>query len=219
MQLSLADRVKGRSVFEGKRRWRVCGVLGVIGTAGVAGACTSSLPPGAAAGLEVVIETDLQDPAQYDAFRVQVSQESAPGTFDALFDNAYRVPAEGKLPTRVAIAPGSSADQDALIKVTAYHGYVGATQRGTEVVVRVAQIQIPTTRVAELTLELSSSCIGGVTCSDSNQSCQPSRGTSKGKCASSVVNEVSLPPYEPGGADGIDGGNAGDVNAPGAGRG
>ncbi len=79
-----------------------------IGCAIVAGlglvACSPSVAHAPPAGLEVVIETDLHDPAQYDAFRVQVSQESASGAFDVLFDNAYRVPAEGKLPTRLAIA-------------------------------------------------------------------------------------------------------------------
>jgi formylglycine-generating enzyme required for sulfatase activity len=183
------------------RVWTYCGV---VATVAVATACSSQ--PAPAAGLEVRIETDLQSPREYNAFRVEVSHQVGAG-WKSLLNNVYEVPTEAALPTRLAIEPGASGDQDSLIQVTALDGYQGMNT-GKPVVVRVAQIQVPTTRVAELTLELSRTCIG-VKCSAS-ESCQPSGGATPGKCEPRIINPTLLPTYESGDAGDVDGTLGGD---------
>jgi hypothetical protein len=90
---------------------------------------------------------------------------------------------------------------------------MGASDPGTAVVVRMAQIQIPLDRVAELTLVLSQTCIG-VTCSNPNQSCQPSTGATPGTCGTNIIDPGSLPTYEPVDASSIEGGpGQGDATA------
>jgi hypothetical protein len=169
-----------------RRAWayRVSGALAI---AAVAAACSTS-SPGPAAGLEVFITTNLENPAEYDAIQVEVSQQLPAGTWNTVFNLPQKVPEEVKLPTHLAIAAGTSPDQDALIKVTALRGYSGVGT-GTAAVVSIAQVQIPTNRVAELTMELSTTCIG-VECSE-NESCQPSTGMCHGDTISGT-----LPTYD-----------------------
>jgi sugar lactone lactonase YvrE len=164
-------------------------------------ACSGKTEP--AAGLELIVATNLQSPSDFDSLRLEVSQEVSPGQWGSpLIANDFRVPDETTLPTTFAIAAGKSADQNALIRVVALKG-----QR--PVVLREAQIQIPRSRVAALTFVLSSLCGGKVkvdaagaaqsTCADPTQSCQPETG----ECGSSVVDPATLPNYTPGDENGI----------------
>ena len=94
-----------------------------------------------------------------------------------LFDDQFRVPQEATLPTSFSIAAGASADQVVLIRVT-------AIKEGETVDLREAQIQVPTNRIAALTMILARSCLGQVTTGgaqpepscDAGQSCQPLTG-------------------------------------------
>jgi hypothetical protein len=163
----------------------------LIALGGIA-ACTSPAPP---AGLEILISTDMSFPKDYNAIRVEVSQQNAVGGWTQLFNTSFAVPTDATLPSTVAVAPGPSADQEALIKITAYRGFQDDSNPGTVQVVREAQLQIPETRIAQLDLELSKACID-VSCTNPNESCQPS-----GKCGSDEVDSESLPTYVP-----VDGG-------------
>jgi hypothetical protein len=174
-------------------RW-TCGGFATLGAVALGigiGACTTTNPP---AGLELVLTTNLVAPRDYDAIRVQVSQQTSTGSWNQIFDYAFMMPGGATLPATLAIAPGPSQDQDALIQVTAYSGYQSDSNPGTKRVVRDAQLQIPLTRVAELDIELESICIN-VICTNPDQSCQPDDGM----CGSNLVQASSLPTYEQGG--------------------
>jgi hypothetical protein len=158
----------------------------------------STTPPGQT-GLMVIISTDLQ-PSEYDELEVQVSQETSPGgSWHLWMDRLSPVPAEITLPTTVLIQSGTSPDQDVLIRAILY-------DQGAPVVLREAQLQVPTDRLAELRLVLAATCRGMVatsgaegdvvsTCPTAGESCQPGTGL----CGSSVVSDVSqLPSYKPG---------------------
>ncbi len=173
------------------------GASGVVAITAIAVACSSS-PQASAAGLEVIVATDLENPSQYDAIQVEVSQQLEPGTWNLILNETYEIPREARLPTRLAIAPGPSPDQEALIKITAYHGYSGAEHPGIAVVVRSAEVQVPTHEVAELMFFLAANCTG-VTCK-SGETCEPATG----KCAFDGVDVTSLPPYEPADASDMD---------------
>ena len=174
----------------------------------------------------MIIETDMQTPRDFDALHLLVQQETSPGQFHSLEDQSYEIPAEATLPTTYAIAAGSSADQNAFIRVT-------ALRQGVTVVLREAELQVPQDRVAELRLVLSSKCSGPrfvkmdsngnpvSACPDPAQACNPESGT----CTSPAVATSSLPVYSPG--DGADAGvptslastsptDAGGADAPGA---
>jgi hypothetical protein len=70
-------------------------------------------------GVEMILETDMQTPRDFDALHLVVQQETSPGQFHSLEDQTYEIPLEATLPTTYAIAAGSAADQTALIRVTA----------------------------------------------------------------------------------------------------
>jgi len=157
---------------------------------------TTTAPP--AAGLVVIISTDMM-PSEFDSIRVEVSQEEgvASGQWHKWLDETKSVPGEVTLSTSVFIQSGSAPDQDALIQVT-------ALLLGQPVVLREAQLQIPTDRVAQLALVLSEACKGQVrligaegepmsTCPIAGQSCQPT-----GICGDTVVSSAELPTYMPG---------------------
>jgi hypothetical protein len=153
-------------------------------------ACAKGAP---ASGLEVIIATNLKDPSEYDGMTIDVSQGSDAGAFRSVFAKTY-AGAQLKLPGTVAISPGRSPDETALIVVT-------ATKGGKPVVVETRETTIPETRVAELVIVLSSKC-AYVTCPSPAQTCQASTGT----CGSSAVSSATLPPYDPADVDHVDAG-------------
>ena len=161
-------------------------------------ACGKSQTP-APSGLMMIISTDLT-PSEFDSIRVEVSQEQAAGSsqWHTWLDETKLVPGEARLPTTVFVQSGTSADQDGLLRVSAFLS-------SEPVVLREAQIQIPTDRVAEVRLVLSENCKGQVriagaegepvsTCPKAGESCQPETGT----CGSSAINAAMLPTYVPG---------------------
>ena len=170
--------------------WTYAGVAAVGALVLGAPVAACSTPPDPPAGLELVVSTNLGAPTDYDAIRVQVSQQTVPGTWNQLFDYAFMMPGGATLPATLAIAPGPGTDQDALIKVTAYQGYESDSNPGMVRVLREAQVQIPTTRVAELDLELVRVCVN-VVCTNPDQSCQPDTGD----CGSNTVQTSSLATY------------------------
>ena len=159
----------------------------------------SKAPPSAQTGLMVIVSTDLQ-PSEYDQLEVQISQETTPGgSWHVWMDRLATVPAEITLPTTVLIQSGASADQDVLIRAILY-------DHGAPIVLREAQLQVPTDRLAELRFVLAEACKGQVaqsgaegsvvsTCPTAGESCQPLTGL----CASGVISNTSqLPSYKAG---------------------
>jgi hypothetical protein len=148
-----------------------------------------------AAGLEVIVATSgLTAGTDFDTVEIVVQQETSPGgAWHQLFDTPRRVPSEITLPTTFSIQAGSSPDQDALIEVTALKG-------GTAVVQRVAQVQVPTDRVAELLMVLAADCVGKVTTCP-NGSCQPATGA----CGPNII-ATTLPNYTAGDENRVDAG-------------
>ncbi len=172
-------------------------------------ASTTTVPP--PWGLMVVISADLS-PSEYDQIRVQVSQAEGvdSGTWHTRLDETKAVPADVKLPTAFLVRPGSRGDQTALIRVTALLG-------GQPVVLREAQVSVPTDRLAELDLLLSEVCKSQVTIDTTTsepestcpqgQSCQPPTGL----CGTNAIQVSSLPPYSSSGANGeVDAATDGD---------
>lgn len=160
-----------------------------------------------AGGLEVILATDLPTPASFDAVQVQVSQQGTSG-WQTLLLETRTIPDETRLPTSLSVAAGSAGSQEALIVVT-------ALKSGAPVVVRTVEIQVPTSRVAELPMVLSASCVGKENACDPGLSCQPSNG----QCGKNVVDPLSLQTYSPGDEATFDAGmlvsaDAGDSQEP-----
>ena len=160
-----------------------------------AGGCSRTTKP--AAGLMLIVSSELQAPSQFDAFEFELSQ--AAGTSWKLIENqTYLVPSEAKLPATIAIDPSPSGNQEVLIRVI-------ALLAGAPVVLREVQTQVPTNRVAELRLVIGVLCEGDVTrvgaegdveskCA-SGESCQPATGS----CGPNLVESRDPPPVRPGG--------------------
>jgi formylglycine-generating enzyme len=168
-------------------------------------------------GLEVIIATDgLSAPADFDAITLQVSQQGAGQAWNKLWNVDYGLgvasPSEASagqvtLPATFAVIAGQSADQEVLITVTAFKG--GPT--GLPIVLRQAQVQAPTDRVAALWIVLAQACVGQVaradagpdagalgepqsTCLGMGQSCLPTIGG----CGPDAIPSSLLPTYVPG---------------------
>jgi hypothetical protein len=175
-------------------------VVLLLGTgAGVAVACAGEVKN--QPGLEVLISTNLAQ-NQYNALHVEVQQEKSPGSnqWSTLLNQTNPVPNPTTLPTRVSIAAGSAADQEALVTVTALLG----TQ---PVVQEVAQVQVPTDRVGELDVFLAQTCIGKLSC-NTGTTCDPNSG----QCISNVV--MSVPDYAGAtGGGGSGGGGSGGMSS------
>lgn len=166
-------------------------------------------------GIELIVTTDrLSPPADFDDIRLQVSQQVSSGGWNKLWDADYSVGAvpaspdasasQVTLPGTFAVLAGKSADQEVLVTVTAFKG--GPT--GVPIVLRQAQVQAPTDRVAALWIVLSKACEGQVTtsgvdggaegepestCAILGESCLPTTGT----CGSDVIDS-GLQTYVPG---------------------
>ncbi len=161
-------------------------------------ACSTT--PKADAGLELIIATDgLSAPNDFNHIALEISQQDD-GGWDPLWDNKYLVPSrEATLPTTFTLLAGQTP-REVLISVTAFNG-------NTPIVQRLAQVQVPTDRLADLWLILAKVCVGTVTLTgaeaepvstcDPGQSCQPT-GPTAGQCASNVVPIDTLPTYMPG---------------------
>jgi hypothetical protein len=144
----------------------------------IGAACSAKTIP--AGGLVLQLATDLRAGTDFDSFRLEISQQTEQGGWNSLLAADFRVPEEAKLPTTFAIAAGSSPDQVALIRFIARKG-------PQPVVLRAAEIQVPTDHVAELKMTLATSCYGQVRvdgqgsaqpmCADPSMSCQPDTGT------------------------------------------
>ncbi len=139
-----------------------------------------------AGGLELLIATNLTTPTQFDSITLKIEQQSSGGQFGApLIDTNFLVPGETTLPTTFAVVAGKSPDQVVLIQVV-------ALKNNQPIDLREVEVQVPTDRVAELTLILAESCIGQVTTvaggqvastCPGGQSCQPATGT----CGSTTI--------------------------------
>ncbi len=162
------------------------------------GACSSSDAP-STGGIMLGIRTDMTTPDSFDWVRVEVLQESdTPGTWVPLLKQDYRVPAEIRLPATLGLAAGTKARQEALVRVAALQG-----EQKTPRVLREVTTQLPTNRVAYLSMVLSWRCADKVqtspagdlqsSCGD-GQSCNPDNGL----CTSRAVDGASLPSYTPG---------------------
>ena len=179
----------------GPSRWLVCGTVAVAWIP--VNACSPS-PAKPAAGLEMIISSEgLAAPTDFDDIKLEVSELSASGAPTKLWDRDYEVPtAEATLPTTFTLFSGQSADE-VLSPVTAYLGV-------TPVVQGVAQVQVPTVRMATLYLVLASDCKGQVEVTGSEgepmstcvigESCQPTTGT----CGSNRIDVSALPTFLPG---------------------
>jgi hypothetical protein len=150
----------------------------------------------------LIVTTDgLSAPADFDDIRMEISEQSAAGWVEK-WNRDYLVPSqEATLPASFTVFAGSSADE-ILISVTAFKG--GAS--GTAVVQRLAQVQVPTNRLADLWLVLAQACVGQVTSTGAEgdpqstcptgQSCQPS-GARAGQCGTNEIDPATLPTYIP----------------------
>ncbi len=176
------------------RGLRALGFVVAVGMFG-SGCGTSAEKP--AAGLEMIISADsLTAPADFDDIKLEIT-ELLPAGATKLWDRDYVVPSkEATLPTTFTLLAGQTSEE-VLIAVTAFSGK-------TAVVQRVAQVQVPTDRMAVLYLVLASVCEGQVevtgaegepmsTCG-SGMSCQPLTGM----CGTNVVDPTKLPTFVPG---------------------
>jgi len=177
--------MRQRNSYErGRSAGGVCAALAAMTVAALffLPACQGKTPTG---GLEVIVTTSgLQVGVDFDAIEAEVEQKTPTASWDKLFDRSAYVPSEVTLPTTLAIEPGTSPDQDALITVT-------ALKQGLPVAQRIAQLQIPTDRVAELLLILAGDCLGKVGLCPAGESCQPASGM----CGSNVVDPNMLATY------------------------
>jgi formylglycine-generating enzyme required for sulfatase activity len=148
-------------------------------------------------GLMVVVSTDLAA-SEYDEIRVEVSQQQPSGQWQSWLNESKHVPSEVTLPASVFIEAGHSADQEVDVHITAYLA-------GTPVVLREAELQAPTDRLAALYFVLAEACLGQVqvtgaeaepesTCPTVGESCQPGTGT----CGPSTIIASTLPTFVPG---------------------
>ncbi len=153
-----------------------------------------------AGGLELVIATNLRIPDDFDSIQVRIQQQLDDGGWrPPVLDASYAMQPPSDLPTRFAIAAGTSPDQVVLIDVT-------AQLSGRPIVKSEALIQVPTDRVDEYTVLLTAKCVE-VICLEGN-TCDPETGM----CISNVVDPSQLPPYAPGQT--IDAGPLEDVVIP-----
>lgn len=159
-----------------------------------------------------IISTDLTT-ADFDSFRIEVSQETSPGTYGPpLVAKDFPFAASNAMPATFTISSGKAADQNALVRVI-------ATKGGAPVVLREIEVRVPTDKVLALPMVLSRACAGQVktdstgrvvtTCPNAHESCQPSTGA----CGSSVVDPSTLAPYSGAGAS-SGGPGGGDASAP-----
>jgi hypothetical protein len=151
-------------------------------------------------GLEMIITADgLNAPKDFDRIKLEISQQ-ADGRWDKLWDNEYLVPSqEATLPTTFTLLAGQSP-REVLISVTAFEG-------NSPIVQRLAQVQVPTNRLADLWLILAKVCEGTVVVTGAEaepqstcrpgESCQPT-GLLAGQCGSNVIPTSTLPTYTPG---------------------
>jgi formylglycine-generating enzyme required for sulfatase activity len=189
-----------------QRRWWRPGLAplaaALAASAASAVSCTQNAPE-SVDGLEVVIAADgLTAPSDFDDIRLKVGQQSG-GGWNQLWDRDYIVPSqEATLPTTFTLLAGSEP-REVLITATAFKG--GAS--GNPVVQRVAQVQVPTDRMAVLYLVLAQICEGQVVVAGAEgeptskcltgMSCQPS-GPMAGQCGTNVIDPSTLPTYEAG---------------------
>jgi hypothetical protein len=164
--------------------------VALLGLLGVPLACSKTVADG---GLEVLIATNLTTPTEFDTVAVTVSQQTSGGAWKVDFQNSFTIPGEATLPSSFSIAAGSGSDQLALIQVV-------ALKNGNPIDLREAEVQVPTNRVAQLTMILAESCVGDVTIDNdepaskcpANESCQPATGT----CGPTLIT-TPLPTYSP----------------------
>jgi hypothetical protein len=181
-----------------RRAWATFAVVAGVGVV----ACSGKTIP--TNGLMLVVETDMATPRDFDSFQLQVDQETSTGDFHTLWKNDYSIPAT-TLPNSFGIAAGSSADQVARVRVTAFKQQADGSEQ--PIVLREMEVQVPRDAVDQLLVDLSSKCAGAgkvtvdgagnaqSTCQDSTQTCQPQDGS----CApTTVITASSLTPYVPG---------------------
>lgn len=183
---------------------RRAGLARVAVFAGLAGGLSmlgcSSSPAKPVNGIEMVISADgLSAPADFDDIRLEVSQAAGAG-WSKIWDRDYQVPSmEATLPTTFTLIGGTAADE-VLIALTAYKG--GAA--GQPVVERVAQVQVPTDRLAALYLVLAQDCEGQVTTTGAEGEPTPTCGAGEsclpttGACGPDAINASTLPTFVPG---------------------
>jgi hypothetical protein len=184
------DRLRPRRLFA---HARVGAALAALWGAGCNAKTTQ------AGGLEMVIATDMATPATFDTVHVDIEQRTAAGGWSPpLLDKFYVIPSEITLPTTISIAAGSSPYQEVLVTVTGLKGGLA----GQIFVQRVVQTQVPTDRLAELTMELASVCAGKLDC-PMGDSCQPSAhgNVVAGSCGADAIDVSTLGAYSPAAID------------------
>ncbi len=177
------------------RRSRVFAAAGLALAAATPMFACSSTPAKPAVGLEMVISVDhLSAPADFDDIRLEISQPLGSGWIK-IWNRDYQVPSmEATLPTTFTLLGGRVADE-VLIALTAYKG----GPAGRPVVERVAQVQVPSDRLAALYLVLAQICEGQVTGAEAEptptcptgESCLPSTGM----CGSDLIDANGLPTF------------------------
>src|ERR1019366_4123432 len=177
------------------RRSRVFAAAGLALPAATPMFACSSTPAKPAVGLEMVISVDhLSAPADFDDIRLEISQPLGSGWIK-IWNRDYQVPSmEATLPTTFTLLGGRVADE-VLIALTAYKG----GPAGRPVVERVAQVQVPSDRLAALYLVLAQICEGQVTGAEAEptptcptgESCLPSTGM----CGSDLIDANGLPTF------------------------
>jgi hypothetical protein len=152
------------------------------------------------AGLEVIVATNLSIPADFDTIHLRVQQQVDDGGWrPPIVDADFPVQSQSALPEAYGITPGADSDQVALIEVTAKLGE-------RSIVIRTAQIQVPTDWLAQYVVLLSAKCVE-VICLEGN-TCDPDTGS----CVPYQVPPSALGPYTPG--QPIDAGMVEDVTLP-----
>jgi hypothetical protein len=163
-----------------------------------------------AGGLELILETDVPTPATFDTVNMKLEQQAAGAGWHLLEQRDYVIPSEMTLPTSIAIVAGGGPYQDVLITVT---GLAGSPPQ--PLVQRIVQTQVPTDRVDETLIVLSSKCLGKLTCPVAGDSCQPDMGTC-GPTIASVLRPFSADDLNDAGVAstviGVDGGRPPDAN-------
>lgn len=148
-----------------------------------------------AGGLEVIVESDMPTPSAFNVLHMVVEQQKSGSGWSTppVLDNFYVIsPTGATLPTTVSIAAGTSPYQGVRVTVS---GLMGG-RSGTLIVQRVVETQVPTDRVAALTVLLASVCAGKFDC-PVGDSCQPApqRGRAAGSCGSNAVDVATLPAF------------------------
>jgi hypothetical protein len=210
----LSSHPASQSEWDGARGHHATATALVALVAGLGGAiaqpgCARS--PSKPGGLELVITTNVDVPLYFDTFRLEVFQQTDAGVH-LWVSNDFPVPsAEATLPTTFLISAGSTPNEVAFIRVTAFHETTPLSTgvpEEQEVILRELRASVPTDRIALLPVVLSAACYGRPYVGPSDPSCPPGQSCLPwtGACGDETVDVGTLPTYVPGAEDTVDAG-------------